>query len=82
MPTLSASSSFLLLLAIVCPVSHASASELTVAVEDKKQLSTEGSIVELVGENLETAADRPIVINQIKREFDPLLSIIPKGSAV
>ena len=52
------------------------------AVEDKKQLSTEGSIVELVGENLETAADRPIVINQIKREFDPFLSIIPKGSAV
>ena len=82
MPTLSASSSFLLLLAIVCPVGHASASELTVAVEDKKQLSTEGSIVELVGENLETAASGPVVINQIKREFDPLLSIIPKGSAV
>ena len=82
MSTLSALSSFFLFLAIVCPVGHASASELTVTIEDKKQLSTEGSIVELVGENLETAADRPIVINQIKREFDPFLSIIPKGSAV
>ena len=78
----SALSFLLVLLTIASPVGDTRASDLTVIVEDKKQLSTEGSIVELVGSNLETATAQPVVINQIKREFDPFFSIVAKGSPV
>ena len=62
--------------------SSAVALELTVHLNEKKNLPLDGTIVELVGHDLVSAPQNDHVINQINKDFDPPISIVPKGSTI
>ena len=62
--------------------SSAVALELTLHLNEKKNLPLDGTIVELVGHDLVSAPQNDHVINQINKDFDPPISIVPKGSTI
>ncbi|MBT5817265.1 MAG: hypothetical protein HOJ50_04620 [Proteobacteria bacterium] len=62
--------------------SSAVALELTIHLNEKKNLPLDGTIVELVGHDLVSAPQNDHVINQINKDFDPPISIVPKGSTI
>ena len=62
--------------------SSAVALELTIHLNEKKNLPLDGTIVELVGHDLASAPQNDHVINQINKDFDPPISIVPKGSTI
>ena len=62
--------------------SSAVALELTIRLNEKTNLPLDGTIVELAGPDHVTASQKDHVINQIKKEFDPSISIVPKGSTI
>jgi len=62
--------------------SSAAALELTIHLNEKKNLPLDGTIVELAGPGHVTASQKDHVINQIDKEFDPLISVVPKGSTI
>ena len=62
--------------------SSAVALELTIHLNEKKNLPLDGTIVELAGPGHVTASQKDHVINQIDKDFDPLISVVPKGSTI
>ncbi|SVD37495.1 uncharacterized protein METZ01_LOCUS390349 [marine metagenome] len=62
--------------------SSAVALELTIHLNEKKNLPLDGTIVELAGPGPVTASQKAHVINQIDKDFDPLISVVPKGSTI
>ena len=58
------------------------AAELTVVVNDKKGITVDGTVVELVGDQLQSTTTNKIVINQVDREFEPMVSNVMVGSEV
>ena len=72
--------SFIFCSILLC--SSAVALELTIHLNEKKNLPLDGTIVELAGPDHVTASQKDHVINQIKKEFDPSISIVPKGSTI
>lgn len=71
---------FLLALNLILPVSRAA--ELNVEVESFKQRSTEGLVVELIGSAIKPAPVGKFEINQLDKEFIPLLTIAGVGSSL
>ena len=72
--------SFIFCSILLC--SSALALELTIHLNEKKNLPLEGTIVELAGPDHVTASQNDHVINQINKDFDPPISIVPKGSTI
>ena len=62
--------------------SSAVALELTIHLNEKKNLPLDGTIVELAGPGHVTASQKDHVINQIDKDFDPVISVVPKGSTI
>ena len=58
------------------------AAELNVSIVDKKNVSPAGTIVELVGVHLSTAFASRATVNQDNGEFEPMVTVIPQGSAI
>ena len=76
-------SRLILLPAILFSVSAPSiALDVTVYLHDKKNLTLEGTIVELIGADSPAQPGADYVINQVGIAFKPLLSVIPKGTSI
>jgi len=70
---------------ILCSVllsTPAIALELTIHLIEKKNLSLDGTIVEVAGSSNFQASQNDQIINQLDKEFNPLISIVPKGSKI
>ena len=68
------------LLSLLC--GSARAAEISVIIKDSKQRSVHDTVVELVGTEAGSATAGPMEISQQGEEFEPLLSLIPRGSSV
>jgi plastocyanin len=58
------------------------AGDLKVRMNGAKGVSVEGTVVELVSDAMEKTRPEKVVINQVDREFRPMISIIPVDSLV
>ncbi len=74
---------FIILPALLCSIAAPSiALDVTVHLHDKKNLTVDGTIVELVGPDSPAQPVANYVINQVDIAFKPLLSVIPKGTSI
>jgi len=59
-----------------------SAADVSITILEKKQRSVHDTVVELVAIGVNTATAGNIEITQLDKDFDPTMSVIPRGSQV
>ena len=68
--------------ALILLTGKAWAAEIHITIKDRKQLPVHDTVVELVGTEKFGATSGEIEISQKDEEFDPLLTLMPRGTRV
>jgi len=68
--------------ALTGPLSPAFAGDLQITIEDRKQVSAQDTVIEVIGSSTGSITTREVEITQLDQEFSPDFSVISKGSSV